>query len=122
MEYIIILSELAAFAALVIFAVILNSRRLICRPNHLLNFGIWPLSALGAVTAVIFVNSGGRMCYMPHILWHALFIVLLIISFDKFSRIKLKRTGQSIFARFILFFAVFSEVLAIATNVLQFVL
>ena len=122
MEHIIILSEMSAFIALVIFAAILNSRRFICRPFHLLNFGIWPLSALGVVTAVIFINLGARTCYAPHVLWHALFITLLVISFDKFSKLSLKCIGYRNFARFILFFAVFSEVLAVATNMLKFIL
>lgn len=122
MEYIIILLEVLAFASLVAFAVILNSRRFICRPIHLLNFGIWPLSALGVVSTVIFVNLGARICYMPHVMWHALLIVLLAVSFESLPKLGLKCIKQRNFARFFLLFAAFSEVLAVATNMLWFIL
>lgn len=122
MEHVIILFEVLAFAALVMFAVILDCRRYESRPIHLLNFGIWPLSAMGAVTAILFINAEAGICYIPHIMWHMLLIMLLVIALDKFPRIGFKYVQKRNFARFFLFLAVFSEVLAVATNVLQLVM
>jgi hypothetical protein len=120
MERIIILLEVSAFVALMVFAFLSNSRRHICRPIHLLNFGIWPLSAFGCVTAVIFYNSETRLIYMPHVIWHVLFIILLIISVKQFRQVAgLEYAKICFYARFSLLFAAFTEALAIMANMVN---
>lgn len=122
MERIIIFLEVSAFVSLMVFAFLSNSRCHVGRPIHLLNFGIWPLSAFGFVTVVIFLNSEIRLVYMPHAIWHTLMIALLVISTEQFRRFASRYVKLCKIARFYLFFAVFTEALAIVANIVNFAL
>ena len=59
---------------------------------------------------------------MPHAIWHTLMIALLVISTEQFRRFASRYVKLCKIARFYLFFAVFTEALAIVANIVNFAL
>lgn len=123
MDFLVIISETIAFAALILFSGILDSKYYESKKiRHLTRF-IW----LPAIILLVILypdapiqDSDKLGCPWLHIVYDLLMIGLLVYAYKKFSQLRFNYSRQYLFARGALYWSVIFIVIAIGALIASF--
>jgi len=118
MEYVIILMEVLAFAALILFGGVLDSKYYERKPIKYFDWLTWGL--IGLALAIVMLSAEGDINkFNMRLVWHLSMVAVICYGLYKFQKIDLKYDRQYYFACSFLFVAIVFEVFAIITNGLE---
>ena len=118
MEYVIILMEVLAFFALILFGGVLDSKYYERKPIKYLDWLTWGLMGLAFAIVMLSAESDINKFNM-RLVWHLSMVMVICYCLYKFPKIDLKYDRQYYFACYFLILMICFEAFAIITNGLE---